>query len=125
MHKERVTSHTLNAVRKAAISPNGNILPNGYNGVMQKFGPKLDSLLTPETKESLESLGRVITNAKVAPPGSFVNYSKSGVVANAAQGLGEAALNAKTMGMGVPILKGMIKSRFAKDALAPGAGIER
>ena len=92
---------------------------------MQKFGPKFDSLVTPETKESLESLGRVITNAKVAPPGSFVNYSKSGVVANAAQGLGEVALNAKTMGMGVPILKGMIKSRFAKDALAPGAGIER
>jgi hypothetical protein len=120
-----VTSHALNAIRKAAVSPNGNVLPNGYNGAMAKYGPKLDSLVSPDVQDKLESLGRTITNAKVAPAGSFVNYSKSGVVANAAQGLGEAAINAKTMGMGVPILKGMIKSRFAKDALAPGAGIER
>lgn len=123
--KGAVTSHTLNAIRKAGINPSGNVLPNSYNGAMEKLGPKLDSLVAPETKDSLESLGRVITNAKVAPPGSFVNYSKSGVVSNAAQGLGEAALNAKTLGLGVPVLKGMIKNHFAKDALAPGAGIER
>lgn len=123
--KGAVSSHTLNQVRKAAVNPNGNVLPNGYNGVMQKYAPKLDSLIAPETKEGLESLGRVITNAKVAPPGHFVNYSKSGVIMNAAQGAAEHAINAKTMGLyglGKKILTG---DKFAKDALAPGAGLDQ
>jgi hypothetical protein len=120
-----VASHTLSAIRKSAVNANGGMLPNGYNGALQKYGPKLDALVAPETKDSLESLGRVITNAKVAPPGHFVNYSKSGVIVNAAQGLGETALNAKTMGLGVPLIKNAMKGRFAKDALKPGAGIER
>lgn len=120
-----VTSHTLNAIRKSAVNPNGNVLPNGYNGALQKYGPKLDSLVAPEVQDRLESLGRVITNAKVAPPGSFVNYSKSGVISNAAQGIGEGIVNAKTFGLGMPIIKGLAKNRFAENALEAGAGIDR
>src|SRR6266403_789900 len=123
--KGAVASHTLNAVRKGAINSNGKVLPKGYNDAMQKYGPKLDSLIAPETKEGLESLGRVITKAKVAPPGHSVNYSKSGVIINAAKGIGETALNAKTLGMGVPFVKGMLEDQFAKKVLAPYAGIER
>jgi hypothetical protein len=127
--QEAVAAHTLSTVRGSTITPNGKVSPNGFNSAMEKYGPKLSSLVAPETQESLDSLGRVITNAKVAPPGNSVNYSKSGVIMNAAQGvggaLGGAALNAKTFGAGVPVLKGMLEHSFVKRTLAPGAGIEQ
>ena len=123
-----VASHALNAVRKAAISPNGNVLPNGFNGAMQKLGPKLDSLIEPDTKDSLESLGRVITNAKVEPAGGKVNYSRSGVLTrDAIRSAAEGLANAKTGG-----LYGMAKNAlnlsenaFAREALKPGAGLDK
>lgn len=125
--QQAVTAHALSTIRKSAVTPNGNVSPNGFNGAMVKYGPKLDSLITPDTRESLESLGRVITNVKVPPPGHFVNYSKSGVIRNAATGaateLGGAVLNAKTFGLGVPIVKGIAENNFAKRVLAPGAGL--
>jgi len=127
--QQAVTAHTLSAIRKSTVTPNGSVSPNGFNSAMAKYGPKLDSLMAPETRESLESLGRVVTNVKVPPPGHFVNYSKSGVIMNAAQGiaqpLGEAAVNAKTFGMGVPIIKGIAENAFAKRSLAPGAGLTK
>lgn len=127
--QQAVTSHTLSAIRDRAITPNGQVSPHGYNGALEKYGPKLDSLVAPETRESLESLGRVITNAKVPPPGHSVNYSKSGVVANAAKGVGSelasAAVNAKTFGMGMPIIRGIADNAFAKRSLAPGAGLTK
>jgi hypothetical protein len=122
-----VASHALNAVRKAAISPNGNVLPSGFNGVMQKLGPKFDSLLAPETRDSLESYGRVLSRAKVEPAGGKVNYSRSGVIArDAMQTMAEGLANAKTGGT-YGILKKMLnikENAFAKDALKPGAGLD-
>ena len=123
-----VASHTLNAIRKAAINPNGNVLPNGYNGAIQKLEPKLGSLITPETKDSLDSLGRVITNAKVEPAGGKVNYSRSGVIArDALQSAAEGIANAKTGGL-YGVAKKILntsENSFAKDALRPGAGLEQ
>jgi hypothetical protein len=125
--QQAVTAHTLSTIRRSAVTPNGNVSPNGFNAAVQKYGPKLDSLVSPQTMESLDSLGRVITNVKVPPPGHFVNYSKSGVIMNAAQGaateLGKAAINAKTFGLGMPIIKGLSENAFAKRVLAPGAGL--
>jgi hypothetical protein len=115
----------LSAVRKSAVGSTGNVSPAGYNTALAKYSDKLGSLVSPETSDDLGSLGHVIENAKSAPPGNFVNYSKSGVISNAALGLGETALNAKTFGLGVPILKQVIKNNFARDALAPGAGLRR
>jgi hypothetical protein len=127
--QQAVTSHALSTIRDKAISPNGQVSPHGYNGAIEKYGPKLDSLMAPETRESLESLGRVITSAKVPPPGHSVNYTKSGVVVNAAKGVGSelmgAAVNAKTLGMGMPVIKGMAENAFAKRSLAPGAGLSK
>lgn len=123
--KEALASHTLSAIRKGAVSANGNVLPNGYNTAIAKYSDKLPSLLDSKTVDDLTSLGNVITNAKVAPPGNFVNYSKSGVIMNAAQKIGEGALNAKTFGLGVPILKTVLKNNWARDSLAPGAGLGR
>lgn len=124
-----LTSHTLSAIRKSAVGSTGNVTPAGYNTALAKYSDKLPSLVHPDTAENLESLGRVIQNAKSAPPGHFVNYSKSGVITNAAKGVaqhaGEAALNAKTLGMGVPIMKGIIQRNFSQSALKPGAGLTR
>jgi hypothetical protein len=123
-----VASHALNAIKKSAVKPNGNIVPSGYNGALEKFGPKLDSLIEPETKDSLESFGRVLSNAKVEPAGGKVNYSRSGVIArDAIQSAMEHAANAKTGGL-YGIAKNMLntsENAFAKDALAPGAGLDQ
>lgn len=127
--QQAVAAHTLSAIRKSAVGNTGKISPAGYSSAVSKYDPKLDLLINPETQESLESLGRVIHNAKVAPPGHFVNYSKSGAIRNAATGvaqeLGQAAINAKTFGMGVPIIKGIAENNFAKRSLAPGAGLTK
>jgi hypothetical protein len=121
--KEAIASHTLGTIRNSAVGPNGIISPYGLNGALAKYGPKLDSLVSPATREDIEGLGRVVHNAKVAPAGHSVNYSKSGVIMNAAQGLGEAALNGKTLGLGVPIIKNIAASRAAARTLQPGAGL--
>jgi hypothetical protein len=127
--QDAVTSHTLSTIRDRAITPNGTVSPNGYNGALEKYGPKLDSLVPRGTQDSLESLGRVITNAKVPPPGHSVNFTKSGVVMNAAKGvgseLGGAMVNAKTFGMGMPVIRGIADNAFAKRSLAPGAGLTK
>lgn len=127
--QQAVASHTLSTIRKGAISNTGVVTAGGYEGAVAKYGSKLDSLVSPETRESLDSLGRVIHNVRVAPPGHFVNSSKSGVISNAAhdvaQPLGEAVVNAHTLGMGVPVIKGIINDKFAKRSLAPGAGLKK
>jgi hypothetical protein len=126
--KGAVASHTLSAIRKSAVNANGNVLPNGYNTAMAKYADKLPSLVQPETIDSLQSLGRTITNAKVEPAGGKVNYSRSGVVVrDALQGAAEHALNATTKGIYGVAKKALdIKGKaFAKDALAPGAGLDQ
>jgi hypothetical protein len=127
--QQAVTAHTLSTIRKGAVTNNGVVSPAGYTEAVGKYAPKLDSLISPETRESLESLGRVIHNVKVPPPGHFVNYSKSGVIRNAATGvaqeLGGAVVNANTFGLGVPVIKGIAENQFAKRVLAPGAGLTK
>ena len=123
--QQAVAAHTLSTIRKSAIPASGTITPTGFNNAVAKYSPKLDSLISPTAQESLESLGRVISNAKTPPPGHFVNYSKAGVIVNAAQGMGEAALNAKTFGMGVPFIKGLSEGSWAKRTLKPGAGLDK
>lgn len=127
--QQAVAAHTLSAVRKAAVGNTGKITPAGYSGALAKYDTKLDLLIGPETQESLESLGRVVHNAKVAPPGHFVNYSKSGAIRNAATGvameLGEKAIDAKTLGMVVPGVKKVMEANFVKRSLAPGAGLTK
>jgi hypothetical protein len=123
--QQAVAAHTLSTIRKSAIPASGTITPTGLNNALAKYGPKLDSLISPESQEALESLGRVVSNAKTPPPGHFVNYSKSGVIINAAQGVGEAALNAKTFGIGAPIIKKLSEGSWAKQTLKPGAGLDK
>jgi hypothetical protein len=92
---------------------------------MQKLSPKIDSLVTPDTADSLQSLGNVITSAKVAPAGGYVNYSKSGVLMQHAQSLGEGILAAKTGGLSIPIiksLKGRAERQWAQQSANPNVG---
>lgn len=130
--KGAIASHTLNQVRTAAIGRNGTVLPAGYSGAMQKLSPKIESLLPQDTIDDLQSLGRVVHNAKVAPEGHSVNYSKSGVVvnaANAAKGAAEHVLDAKTgglYGLGKRILRPdqAAHEKWVNETLKPGAGID-
>lgn len=130
--KGAVASHALNQVRNAAIGKTGQVLPSGFSSSMQKLDPKIQSLLPSSTIEDLQSLGRTINNAKVAPPGNHVNYSKSGVImnaANAARGAGEQFLDLKTgglYGLGKKILTSdkAANEKFVNEALKPGAGID-
>lgn len=126
--KGAVTTHTLNFLRKGAINAKGDVLPNGYNSVIQKLDQtgKLSSVLPPDVEEDVRGLGRVVNNAKAAPPGNSV-APKSGVLVRDALTSGlEHAANAKTgglYGLGKKLLTN--GDKFADEALAPGAGIER
>jgi hypothetical protein len=123
--KGAVASHTLSAVRKGAINASGNVLPNGYNTALAKYADKLPSLVSPEVNDNLQSLGRVITNAKVAPAGASVAPKSGVIVRDAITGAVEHAANAKTMGAYGVLKRVFTKDGFAKEATAPGAGIER
>lgn len=120
-----VASHTLSTIRKGGINASGNVLPNGYSAAVAKYADKLPSLVGPETQANIESLGRTITNAKVAPAGSSVAPKSGVIVRDAMQGALEHAANAKTMGAYGVLKKVFTKDGFAKEATAPGAGIER
>jgi hypothetical protein len=126
--RQAVAAHTLNAIRNKAVGKTGSVLPSGFSDAFSKYEPKLDLLVPSNTSDSLEELGSVINDAKVAPPGHSVNPSKSGVIINAASGTTKdllgAALNVKTYGLGMPIVKGIAQRRFVNRSLAPGAGID-
>jgi hypothetical protein len=123
--KGAVASHTLSAIRKGAVNASGNVVPNGYNTAMAKYADKLPSLVGPDTQDSLQSLGRTITNAKVAPAGSSVAPKSGVIVRDALQGAMEHAANAKTMGAYGVLKKVFTKDGFAKEATAPGAGLDQ
>lgn len=118
--KGALASHALSAIRKGAVNASGKVRPEGYNAAVAKYQDKLDSLVSPETLDKLESLGRVITNAKVEPPGGSTNWSKSGVISNAAHA---AAGHLPIVKHLAPFAKSYLDANFAKEAVKPGAGI--
>lgn len=128
--KEAVTSHALNQIKSAVVKPNGTVSPHGFNSAMAKIAPKADLLIPPNVLDDLGTLQRTVTRAKVPPAGDFVNVSKSGVLRNAATGIsnvvkgaGGEVLNKVTLGLGGKVIGHISDANFAKDALAPGAGI--
>lgn len=137
-----VASHALNFIRdKAGISADNpersTFSEHGFNvSGIQKLSPKLETLVGSDTAESVRSLGRTATNVLRTPPEAPVNFSRSGTLSNAAQGVAhvtsEAAgafANAHTLGMATPILKGVLKAnadkRLIERSLSPGGGINR
>lgn len=123
-----IASHALSTIRNRAVGPNGKISPNGFNTAVRKYADKLDSLVSPETYDSLESFGRTLTRAKVEPPGGRVNYSRSGVLARDAMNhIAEGIVNAKTGGLygNAKKILNLSENQFARDALKPGAGLDQ
>jgi hypothetical protein len=131
----------LEQLRSAArVGPNwdaGNFAADSFGKAWDNMGPKQRLLFTPAQQEILQKLANVARNEKSVPPGSHVNYSNTRVAQLAegaksgAAGIAEHAVNAKvpflgTIGraVGKAVLGGREARAFAREHLAPGAGID-
>lgn len=110
----------------------GAFRQSGYNNALAALDPKLQSLVTPNTSEQLQSLGRVAHNIQVAPPGSTVNTSNtlSAGLSDYAQEAAEHAVNAKFGGAPIGTfakkqLQKVTQGARVRQAIEPGAGIGR
>jgi hypothetical protein len=125
---------TLDHLRKSAGIDelgNGNFTQAGFNKSLQALGPRLPSLLKPQTIETLENLGDVARHTQFQPRGSSVNNSNTFVAqaANFGKGALEGAVNtaAKGIPVGSWVRKGLEKSaekKLVEKSLAPGAGLD-
>ena len=125
---------TLDHLRQSAgvdSMGNGNFSQAGYNKALQALGPRMKSLVDPNTSETLDTLGNVARYTQAQPRGSAVNNSNTFVAAAAegAKGLVEHAVNAKTLGLGGTATRRFLQKRAERQAvqrsLAPGAGLDQ
>jgi hypothetical protein len=128
--KGAVATHTLNQMRNAAVDGSTkSITPAAMDRALKKYGDKLPSLVAPETAEDLYKLNRVVNTIKTPPPGAIIGTSKTATVAKGLLKAGlETGANVKTGGMyGImkKITGGLSDDAFAKDAIAPGAGLDQ
>lgn len=119
---------------QARIDPqgNGNFAAAGYNKALQAISPKIQSLVDPQTAESLQALGNVSRYVKGQPAGSFVNNSNTftALAGEHVKSAIEGAANVATKGVPVATwIRRAAQSRAAaaqtRDALAPGAGLTK
>ena len=111
---------------------NGNFSQANFNKQLQQLGPRLPSLVNPETAGQLETLGNVARYTQSQPRGSFVNNSNT-LVASAAEHAKNAAelvINAKAGGVPVAswaraALQRRAIGKEAQRRLAPGAGLDQ
>lgn len=131
--QEAIAGHALNALKDASglNAENKGFKQHGYNKALKKMSDKADLLFDPQTSQKLADLGAVAHDIQVPPIGNSVNYSKSGVLINAARKLGgaaEHAVNSATFGIGGTIGRGLLpdmaSKNFVKNALKPGAGLD-
>jgi hypothetical protein len=130
--QQTISTSALEHLRKSARIDDdfrGNFAAQSYNNALQAFGPKMRVLFPPKQIEDLTNLGDVARYETFQPRGSFVNNSNTAVQQAVEHGksLAEGAVNAKTFGVGGTlarkVLKGRAERAFAREHLAPGAGI--
>lgn len=109
----------------------GKFLADRYNTGVRQLGPKLGDVFDPETRHTVEQLGRVAKYTSAQPKGSYVNNSNTlvGAAAEATKNVAEGVVNNAAFGVpiGTFVRKGMqyrAETKAAKKATAPGAGIE-
>ncbi len=119
---------------QARLNPHyeGNFAAASYNKALQKLSPKLKSLLPPDVAEQVEKLGRVATYATSQPKGSFVNNSNTFVAGAAGYGASAVEGAVNVAAGGVPVgtwgrraVNSLNEGRKVRNALAPGAGLNR
>lgn len=123
--QEAIAGHTLNTIRDKANADvdSNSFVQNGYNNQVKKLSDKLDLLLGPERAQTIKDLGETAADVQKYPTGHNINTSNTAVT-DAVRRLGEHALQAKTGGFGLPMLRGLMPDHVAKRALAPGAGLD-
>ena len=110
----------LDHLRRSALGTTDNFSQSAFNRQLGAMSPKMNSLFDPETREHLETLGRVANYQQVQPKGAFVNNSNTTVsaLAQAAKTGGEVAVNAAGAKVGVPVLGTWVRGQLDKRAAA-------
>jgi len=123
--QEAMAGHTLNTLKDKARADvdNKSFLQDSYNNQAKKLSDKLDLLLDPATLQKVTDLGETARDVQKYPTGHAVNVSNT-EVARAARQMGEAAIQMKTGGLGMPILRSILPDQIARRALKPGAGLD-
>lgn len=138
-HDDRATQTmsvaALDHLRDAArLNPHyeGNFAAASFNKGLQSLSPKISSLVSPQVAEQLEKLGNVARYTTAQPRGSLVNNSNSHVAAAADYGakIAEHTVNSAAGGLpvgtaGRKVIEALTRNRTARQAIAPGAGLNR
>lgn len=130
--QEAIKGHVLNTLKdKAGVnSQNVGFHQHGYNSTLDTLDKrrKLDLLLGPDVAQQARDLGNTAQDIQVRPEAHTVNASNSAVeLKSAAKSIAEHAIQAKTAGLGMPILRSVFPDKSAQQlaerALKPGAGL--
>lgn len=122
--QEAIAGHTLNTLKDKARADveNKSFAQDPYNNQVKKLSDKLDLLLDPATLKKVTDLGETARDVQKYPTGHAVNVSNSTL--EAARRMGEHAIQMKTGGLGVPLLRSILPDQIARRALKPGAGLD-
>lgn len=130
--QEAIKGHVLNTLKeKAGVnSQNVGFHQHGYNSTLDTLDKKrkLDLLLGPDVAQQARDLGNTAQDIQVRPEAHTVVSSNSSLdLRNAGTKLAEHAIQAKTAGFGMPILRAIFPDKSAAElaerALKPGAGL--
>jgi hypothetical protein len=121
---------TVDWLKRQAGVDRGNFRRDGYINSLNSLRPKLNSLVDPRTAEHLDNLGQVADYVMGQKPGTYFNNSNTFVStlrehgATALEGIANVKLGGFPGGtMARQFLNKRKNSKWAEDALQPGAGI--
>lgn len=130
---QAISSGTINYLKdRAGITSKdtGNFSQSNYNKQLEIIRPKLNSLVSPETANQLDSLGNVARITQQQPRGSYVNNSNTLVgalkegAASAAEGGANSAFGGVRVGtMAREFLGRRSEHKKVRESLKVGAGI--
>ena len=110
---------------------NGRLSQANLNKALQQLGPKIPSLLSPQTAGTLEKLGAYARSVQEQPAGSFVNNSNTFTAAagRTAAKAAEGAMNYAAHGLPVGTALRHVGDKFftkrgIRNSLAPRAGLD-
>lgn len=129
-----ISSGTINYLKdRAGITSKdtGNFYQYNYNKQLEILRPKLNSLVSPETANQLDSLGNVARNTQQQPRGSYVNNSNTlvGALKEGATSAAEGGTNSVFGGIRIGTMAREAigrrsENKKVRESLKAGAGIK-